>query len=69
MVAIGEPAAGLPGVTAAAPWPDWLGVDPLWPVPALLSPLKATAIEVSQTSSGTIAEMSRITEENRTSRL
>jgi hypothetical protein len=68
MVATGEPAPGLPGVTAGAA-PPWVVAAVLVPVvdevPA--GPLTATAIEVSQTSSGTIAEMSCMTLEKRIS--
>jgi hypothetical protein len=64
--ATGDPAPGLPGVAVGAPPPVEAGAV----VPAAAASavsVKARAIEVSQTSSGTIAEMSRMTPENRIS--
>jgi len=61
MLATGAPAPGLPGVAVAAP--AWAAAGAAASPPAV----KAAVIEVSQTSSGTIAEMSRMTVENRIS--
>jgi hypothetical protein len=66
-VAAGEPAPGLPGVTVAAAVPGWVVMEEPPPAGVVPVPLKVTAIEVSQASSGTIPEMSRITFETRIS--
>ena len=64
MLATGAPAPGLPGVADAVPGSPEAGAEPAAGFPLLL---KVAAIEVSQTPWGTIAEMSRMTVENRIS--